>query len=534
MEKKEKHLIHKITHFAFQLTRKTPTLSEKNNSIPHNSTYNKVVGLESQLSDILFSIKGYLFISDNQEEINKYLTLLCTLYKLIAYTRDIYDGKGERDLTYMMITVWYNLFPQFARFMFEQLAVNHFSSWKDAKYLCHYVKYRTQILSEEQKETFIQDIVQIMNQQLYRDFVTDSNVTISWIAKWIPREKSKFSWLYECLVKNWKENYEILHKNPYKNYRKILTSLNQILDTPQIKQCERRPEEIDYYKVSLVTKYKNSRYFLQHPSKTTNPTTTTKHSKNIHYDVGELCQDTINDKTIQIWDKIRENLLEKQTDIFFLPILDMTTNDPNTQTNGIAISILLSEISQNRMMAYDQTNSFWISLENQYTLSDKILEIEKYTLNPHYYTENNLQNNLQTHKSKHHYIKSIECIIKSIIETKLPVDKMERMYLIFISDFANREIEHYSLIQSVFYSHGIIHLPHIVYWNISNNPTVPLPCSATTPNVTFLAGTSSINIQHLLQFSNKTTNPYTFLKHIVDQEKYNLFENYIRDLGNIE
>ena len=462
----------------------------------------------------------------------------------------------------MMITVWYKLFPKLALFMFEQLITQpNFASWKDAKHLCHYVKYRTNILCEEQKEKLIENIVQIMNQQLYRDVIlhsknptttttTTTNPPISWIAKWIPREKSKFAWLYECLVKNWTENFEKTYKNPYKNYRKILTSLNQVLDTTQIKQCENTPNQIHYHNVSLVTKYKNHHYFLQHPTTTNtiNTQTKTKTNPSLHYDLGELCRGaTINTNTTQMWEKIRENLSKKQTDLFLLPILDMTITDHNTKLDEIAISILLSEIShvQNRIMAYDQTNSFWISLENQHTLSEKILEIEKYTLNPYYYNENhNNHNQNQNNKTKYHYIMSIKCIIKSIIETKLPMNKIERMHLIFISDFSTLEkyeIDHYSLLKSVFYSHGILNIPHIVYWNISNDPIVTkLPCPATTPNVTFLAGTSSCNIEHLLQFSNKSnnnnnnTNPFTFFKNIIDQEKYDLFETYLRTLGNIE
>jgi hypothetical protein len=38
--------------------------------------------------------------------------ILKLLYKLIAQTRDICYGKGERDITYMMIYTWWKYFPK--------------------------------------------------------------------------------------------------------------------------------------------------------------------------------------------------------------------------------------------------------------------------------------------------------------------------------------------------------------------------------------------------------------------------------------
>jgi hypothetical protein len=41
----------------------------------------------------------------------KYIDYFIFLIKLIIYTRDIFVGKGERDLTYMMIYTLYTQFP---------------------------------------------------------------------------------------------------------------------------------------------------------------------------------------------------------------------------------------------------------------------------------------------------------------------------------------------------------------------------------------------------------------------------------------
>jgi hypothetical protein len=416
MEKRETQLINQITHFVFQLCRKTPLLQKEVDKKKTNAT---LVTLENQLNDLLIHLQVYICISDHQDEKNKYLDLLCFLFKLIAYTRDIYDGKGERDLTYNMITVWYKHFPKLAMYIFEQLCSSYstntnttFGSWKDAKYMCHYIKKNanllSNILSEEKQEKCIQDIIQIMNNQLHIDYIqqnqnyrniserekaiqhvvsesltggTTQHVVLgSLIAKWIPRENSKFGWLYEPLVKNWNETFENPVPNPnpssyqnYKKYRKIVTSLNQKIDTTQIKQCERKSNEIDYYHVSLITKHKNTDYFLQNPTKHNPQTNTKKQNPILNYDIRELCRGNNSEKKINIllWEKIRENIKTKNNQgKYLLPILDTTSNNVE---DGIAISILLSEISEiaNRILTYDQIQAIWISLENQPTLSEK-------------------------------------------------------------------------------------------------------------------------------------------------------------------
>ena len=44
----------------------------------------------------------------------EFLYYLMCLYKLIGFFRDIQCGQGERDISYMMICVWYNFYPKLA------------------------------------------------------------------------------------------------------------------------------------------------------------------------------------------------------------------------------------------------------------------------------------------------------------------------------------------------------------------------------------------------------------------------------------
>ena len=49
--------------------------------------------------------------------------LLVVLYKVIALTRDIVDGKGEYALAYMQVFVWYEFYPSLATFALEKFVL---------------------------------------------------------------------------------------------------------------------------------------------------------------------------------------------------------------------------------------------------------------------------------------------------------------------------------------------------------------------------------------------------------------------------
>jgi len=509
MEERENHLIQKITHFTFQLCRKT-------SDPPYNLEH-----LSQLLNTILLSLKEYIFMSDYQEEINKYLLLLIYLYKLIPHTRDIYIGKGERDLTYQMMMVWYKIFPKLAIYAIETICSCHrIGSWKDAKYLCHHTKYHTNLLSEDQKQKLIVHIVKYMNQELYKAIHSENqNQNMSLISKWIPREKSKFGWLYESLVKNWIEEYET--QNPtqitthhYKIYRKIISNENRKRLAGSITPIQ--PSENS---LVIQSKYKSK-----------------------IYDLGDLCrfvekerkcQTKTIEKNTEIWNKIQENIYSKiqEQECCFLPILNMHSNN---LLDGIAISILLSEISSipNRIMVHDKIQSHWISLEKQRTLFDKIIEIQKYTLPiPSLSTRNY---NLETNHKNNQIIPPIECIIRTIIETKLPPEKIEKMCIIIISDFSQSTHLH-NTIKYIFHLNKIYKLPCIVYWNISNIIVPNMPCLPDTPNVIFLAGASSSNFDYLLEqmIHPIPITPFDSFQNRINNEKYQKFETYLRTLCSL-
>jgi hypothetical protein len=224
------------------------------------------------------------------------------LYKMIAHTRDISYGKGEKDITYMLICVWYKHFPVSAIFALRSLVISEndehhspYGSWCDIKYFCRYVKYHS-LLSKKQDKELIDSAIGIMNHQLNNDRIRWNKVLgqyfeevinnpatlterpigrdyMSFAAKWSPRENSKFGWLYELIVIQWTQMFtphllnvsedkrEKSVKNFKKNYRKMISALNKELDTVQIKQCNNKWSDINPENVSIGTIIKQKNAF---------------------------------------------------------------------------------------------------------------------------------------------------------------------------------------------------------------------------------------------------------------------------------
>lgn len=228
----------KIIYFYFGSTRK------------HEKEHLKELSI--QLDDLLCILKTSLCECDDTVEIVIYISYFTLLFKLIVYTRDIYEGKGERELTYMMIEIWYTYFPILAKHILEIIPENY-GSWKDLKYFCKYTK----------NEKYIDYCIELWNNQLQKD-VKNENENLSNVSKWIPREKSAFGWLFDKSAIEWySRNYRNTNiNNIKKEYRFILSSLNRKLGTPQIKETERKWSEIKPEEISITTKSKQYYTFM--------------------------------------------------------------------------------------------------------------------------------------------------------------------------------------------------------------------------------------------------------------------------------
>ena len=95
----------------------------------------------------------------------------------------------------------------------------------------------------------------LVNNQIREDLGKinqDYTAQISLVGKWAPREKSQFSAMFKELAKDYFANYILTAKTAqpyskdrerracmkaYGDYRRLLSGLNEHLDTTQVKQC---------------------------------------------------------------------------------------------------------------------------------------------------------------------------------------------------------------------------------------------------------------------------------------------------------
>ena len=217
------------------------------------------------------------------------------IYKLIGYTRDIIAGKGEYNLTYMLISGLYKFSQSqdcpekyklklltMATSALESLIrtnVNEhpYGSWKDLKYFCNYhipKEHRNESKLNEINDPLFNKVVDMIIGQLRCDERAPMKTLL---AKWIPREKSdKFGWITPILATKY---YSEWYKDPDKgalthsqkmaarrkcltHFRQLISKINKELNTPQINQCNGKWGNIDFDKnVTSITLRKQSKAF---------------------------------------------------------------------------------------------------------------------------------------------------------------------------------------------------------------------------------------------------------------------------------
>ena len=214
--------------------------------------------------------------------------LLRILFRMIGHTRDIESGKGEYNLAYNMVWTWYEIYPQMAKFALccfvhgatESASRSNpenipYGSWKDMKYMCRLILEKT----NDKNHPLIQYCIHLMNEQLRKDVQAQAEAGAgagpgpSLLAKWIPREGSnKFGFLFDLLAYDYFPRYLSSAKNDISksraqlkakmDYRKVITNLNRILDTTQIKQCAKTWASIEHAKTTSITMAKQRKAFL--------------------------------------------------------------------------------------------------------------------------------------------------------------------------------------------------------------------------------------------------------------------------------
>jgi hypothetical protein len=502
----------KIVQLNFQLTR---------------TTCNQPV-LQSKFRELLLVLK-------NQKN-SISLSYLTTLYKLTAYTRDIISGKGEYQLTYMLIKEWYDFFPQLALNMLTHLvhkdnSDHPFGSWKDMKYFSKYCLSNGVPINHE----MIAHCISLINHQLKEDIKSDNP---SLLAKWIPREKSSFGQMYEPLACDYFKEYlqtakSDVSKNKAKmkcktHYRQLISSLNKKLETTQIFQCNQVWSYINFNKVTSITVSKQKLAFLNKlkngkQRKEVQDRVTCAENFKSHIQESIVSKKDVKGKRVSMEDftnsashllfrsrldnidlqveidllnsQWRNNATETKAMGKFIPMVDVSGSMSGTpMAVAIALGIRIAEksILGNRVITFSQHPS-WINLEKLDGFVSKVDVVTKmpWGMNTNFYA-------------------ALDLILNSIIESKLEPAAVSDLILVILSDMQmdsadseSRSTTLFDNIKNKYHEAGMrvcgkpYMPPHIVMWNLRS--TSGFPSLSFQSNATMISGFSPVLLNNFCE-----------------------------------
>jgi len=465
----------RIVQLSFQLTRTRDEYSIKNLA---NKT-------EQILKDLTISYKSS---SISKTEYIEYMSLL---YRMIAHTRDIIDGKGEYALSYILLEVWNKEHPELAKFVFQHFLVSPegttdvhpYGSWKDVKYFYKQNKY----------SQLAQYGRQLLINQLKKD-LTSENPSLA--AKWTPREKSQFGEMFTELAIDYFSEYILTAKNDESrkkaiikakmDFRKLISKLNHKLDTVQIKQCSGHWSEIDPSKQTSITMHKQKRAFL-----------------NI-------------DKQDQT------GALGKM--IAMVDVSGSMSGDPMNAAIALGIRVAEKSMLGKRVLTFS-ANPSWVNLRGKDTFIDMVDALRK--------AEWGMNTN---------FAAALNMILDAIITQKLKPEDVEDMVLAIFSDMQMDQADTTSkslmnTIETKYADAGMrlwnkpFKAPHILFWNLRS--TQGFPTLSSQKNSSMMSGFSpallNLFCEEGLEALQSCT-PWSLFVKSLENERYKILDQFIHNI----
>ena len=516
----------------------------------------------------------------NNPNNSKYIEILDNYYKLILFTRDISYGKGERKLTYLLITAFYEVYPTLAIYALHQIipTISHENyqdfyaqpgsltlcgSWKDTIGLCDFIR---EFSKQGDQHALIELCIELIVKQVIFDnhtwkFTEHAMDTryISNVAKWIPREKKKYSWLFEPIAIRWAKQVYPYILNSAKTeqskgkaitkckgrFRKQISYLNKQLLTPEIKMTQCLWDEIQPINV-------NQRTYTKHFDKLTTYHTDfcDKYDANMHvhnklffgslptYDslIKHAVRIINNPNQIGSIERQRTSLNKLWNQMmrhfnhgafqFTIPVIDvsqtMISNDTNAFYNavGIALSVASNSFIESRVIAV-ANSSVWIQFQHTDSFVDMI-ETFFTSIAP-------IQGSPLIQNT------SIDLIIQGIKGSVSTTRFVEKLNILFVSDFSQNNDSHlhefYPNVKDLFIQNGFDVAPYVFYWNIATHHILDVsPIMDYTKNRVF-SGSSMHLLHDFIDIIEKQTydvcSPYDAAVLSVDKHRYLPLSTYL-------
>jgi hypothetical protein len=461
----------------------------------------------------------------------EYIQIVDAFYCLIFYTRDIYEGKGERTLSYLLVMAFYDVYPVLAIYAMHEFVRNShkslnmedyesvcspaIGSWKDMIAICDFLREQS---NNGDKHPLIDTCIEMVVLQLIKDNNTwkfsiraMNPQYISNVAKWIPREHKKYDWLFDRFVTCWAKkvyphilNSAITDESREKAatkckqlFRKQISYLNKKLQTPEIRMAQNNWDDIDPLHIPIGTYMKhfyklndgggggglhNADRYIEQPCITgVFPSFgfLIKNAIRLLADcdgagAGGRARDQLNSQWKRCMNQFQPGAFQ-----FAIPILDVSASmqqtDPEAFYNaiGLAMTIACKSSLECRIIAI-ASSPVWIQWER----TDSFMDIIE-----------NIFGAIMSIRSSHlQYNQAIDLIMQGIRGSHSTSRFIENMNIVVISDFSTNI--HKVDVSSLFTSNMFGAVPTMFFWNISTQGVVePLVTAAQYPHY-FYSGTS--------------------------------------------
>ena len=522
------------------------------------------------------------------------------LFKLLLHTRDIVNGKGEYNLFYELLISLIEITTEVGVYSEEYVnkikiivkeAINSlvyskngghpYGSWKDLKYLCNKIRDSFPKMLPSDIDAF-NVIISIYVDQLKID--KNCSDKLSLVGRWCPRERSKkFGWISSYisygLYPEWitsaktSKSKKDAHKKCQKHYRELITSLNNKLNTIQIKQCDNRWSDIDFEKdVTSITMSRQRKAFLyvdkngktrgcnldrtccaNNFTEFINECNTGKKTiKASRIGIVDMIRDAVKFNRVSSWgsaEKMALNLQWEENGKLlsmldnFVAMVDtsgsMECDNCNPLYSAIGLGLRVAEKSKigKRVLTFSKDPQ-WINLDKYSNLTDTTRQLKE---------DNNWGMNTD-------FRKAMKLIADACIAKKLEPSEVEKLVLIVFSDMqidqadknTSDDVTMSEFIDNLFDDAGRksnyktpFKAPHIVYWNLRS--TGGFPALSTKKNISMVSGFSQVLLNSFcdkgIEFLRECT-PWTILMNQLEHERYNwtndLFTSLFANTNKIE
>ena len=534
--------------------------------------------LSLETDELLMAIKKHT------NETIPYLILLC---KIILQTRDIINGKGERDLTYMMLYRLYKYYPFVAIHMVKIIVGTNnedIGCWKDIRCLCEYIREHS-VLKEN--HPFILNCIDILIKQIHRDVWGEpgggggdgcvARRDISLAAKWVPREHKKFHWLYEKIVLAYANKYYHYMFGPtLGNYTKAMNKCKmnfRIMISNLCKELNSKENMRNSKEVSNSDTYGSSKTMNVHVSAFVK-NAIDRIEKGCGVGAGVGIGTGILGGVDGAWDGDGEDDVEVEiqkerktlnrvwkkyikpcsTIENMIPVIDICLSLEDTSRehlyNAIGIACLICEKStiSKRVLCITKVTCVWINLDNCIDFLDMVHEIYKVVNSSNMNCKDNMAG------------RAIDLIVESIVRTNMTSENIEKMNIVFLQNKV-KEMQYSDLYARfsgcIWNGVNIEQVPYMIFWNVgdgggggdgdvggggrckfieSGGNTLALPCIVNTPRVSVISGCTPSILNHFcfLGFSGvRNMTSYETLSNIMMHHRYIAIEDTIYRIAGV-